>query len=160
MALYLADELTEMFCRANGKVLAYFFCDSGFEERKTATSVVRGLLLQLVQQHPQLLDHILPKYEERAAKLFESFDAVWSMFIKAAADERTGFKFCIVDALDECDTESQKTLLQQLEETFSAPEAVRNVRFLITSRPYPEICESMEQFATNADLAAFPSTLR
>ncbi|ETS84294.1 hypothetical protein PFICI_02319 [Pestalotiopsis fici W106-1] len=160
MALYLADELANVFTRTNGKTLAYFFCDSSIEERKTATAVVRGLLLQLVQQHPQLLDDILPKYDERGANVFTSFDAVWSMFIKAAADKKTGVKFCIIDALDECDAASQKTLLQQLEETFKDPESVRNVSFLITSRPYPEIREPLEQFATNADLAAFPQVTK
>ncbi|KAK8068941.1 hypothetical protein PG994_005557 [Apiospora phragmitis] len=137
MALYLTNKLTEVFAQTNGKTLVYFFCDLNFKKRKTATSV---------------------KYihDERGPKLFTSFDAVWSMFIKAAGDERTGFKFCIIDALDECDAKSRVTLLQQLEEAFSSSETVKNFRVLVTSRPYPEVGNALNQFAAKAELARFP----
>ena len=138
MAIFLAEELSKTFSATDGKTLAYFFCDSDFDNRKTATSIVRGLLLQLVQQHPQLLDYLLPKYNERGAKVFESFDALWPIFTAAAGDKKTGRKYCIIDALDECDKESQETLLRQFEETFLAPDTASNIRILVTSRPYPE----------------------
>ena len=155
MAIFLAEELSKTFSATDGKTLAYFFCDSDFDNRKTATSIVRGLLLQLVQQHPQLLDYLLPKYNERGAKVFESFDALWPIFTAAAGDKKTGRKYCIIDALDECDKESQETLLRQFEETFLAPDTASNIRILVTSRPYPEIREYLERF-TNKDLASFP----
>ncbi|EJP62037.1 vegetative incompatibility protein HET-E-1 [Beauveria bassiana ARSEF 2860] len=159
LAIYLTDELSTDFTATDGKTLAFFFCDSAFDTRRTATSVVRGLLLQLIQQHPPLLSYVLPKYNERKAKLFESFDALWTIFILAAADRTTGRKYCIIDALDECDDESQKTLLRQLRETFHSPDAPPNVQFLVTSRPYPEIRQHLEIFA-NKDLASFPHVKR
>ncbi|KAK1452526.1 pfs domain-containing protein, partial [Colletotrichum melonis] len=154
MAIFLTEELSEAFSATDGNTLAYFFCDSAFDTRKTATAVIRGLLLQLVQQHPKLLERLLPKYNERGAELFHSFDALWTMFVAAASDENTGRKYCIIDALDECDVESQTTLLKQLEETFCSRNAPPNVHILITSRPYPEIFEHMERFA-NKDLASY-----
>ncbi|KAK0706075.1 pfs domain-containing protein [Lasiosphaeria miniovina] len=117
LAIFLTEELSKDFSATDGKTLAYFFCDSGFDRRKTATSVVRSLLLQLVQQHPQLLDYVLLKYNERGAELFKSFDALWTIFMAIAADVKTGRKYCIVAALDECNRESQEILLRQLEET-------------------------------------------
>ncbi|OWT42418.1 Pfs, NACHT, and Ankyrin domain protein [Pochonia chlamydosporia 170] len=155
LAIFLTDALSTDFSATDANTLAYFFCDSAFDTRKTATSIIRGLLLQLVQQHPQLLNYVLPKYNERKTKLFDSFDALWTIFMAAAADQDTGKKYCIIDALDECDLESQKTLLQQLRETFQRPDAPPNVRILVTSRPYPEIREYLDVFA-NKDLAAFP----
>ncbi|KAI0410277.1 vegetative incompatibility protein HET-E-1 [Xylaria grammica] len=107
MAMFLTEELSKAFPETDRKTLAYFFCDSGFDKRKTATSVVRGLLLQLVRQHPQLLDYLLPKYNERGAELFNLFDALWTIFMDAAAHQDTGRKYCIIDALDECDRESR-----------------------------------------------------
>lgn len=159
LAIFLTDALSTAFSATNGKTLAYFFCDSAFDTRRTATSVIRGLLLQLIQQHPQLLSYVLPKYNERKAKLFESFDALWTIFIAAAADRNSGRKYCIIDAIDECDNESQKTLLGQLRETFHSSDAPPNVRILVTSRPYPEICKYLE-FFTSKDLAAFPEVKR
>lgn len=87
VAIFLTEELSRAFSATDGKTLAYFFCDSGFDKRKTATSVIRGLLLQLVQQHPQLLDYLLTKDNERGAELFKSFDALWTVFMAAAADQ-------------------------------------------------------------------------
>jgi hypothetical protein len=155
MAVFLTEELSTAFSATNGKTLAYFFCDSGFDNRKTATSVIRGLLLQLVQQHPSLLDYLLPKYYERRAELFESFDALWAIFMAVAADQSTGQKYCIIDALDECDQESQKILLQQFEDTFRSLNVTSNVRILVTSRPYLEIRKYLNLF-DNKDLASFP----
>ncbi|CCF44110.1 hypothetical protein CH063_13615, partial [Colletotrichum higginsianum] len=158
-AIFLTEELSKAFTTTTQKTVAYFFCDSGFDTRRTATSVVRGLLLQLVQQQPQLLDYVLPKYNERGPALFDSFDALWAIFMNVAADKHTGEKYCVVDALDECDRESQATLLQQLKETFQGQHAPPNVRILVTSRPYPEIRQHLGDFA-NKDLASYPEAKR
>ncbi|KAK1688656.1 pfs domain-containing protein, partial [Colletotrichum godetiae] len=154
-AIFLTEELSKVFATTDRKTLAYFFCDSGFDTRRTAMSVVRGLLLQLVQQHPQLLDYVSPKYNERGMALFTSFDALWTIFMNVAADKHTGAKYCVIDALDECDRESQVTLLQQLKETFQSQHVPPNVFILVTSRPYPEIRQYMGGFA-NKDLASYP----
>ncbi|KAH0489937.1 hypothetical protein TgHK011_001426 [Trichoderma gracile] len=118
MAIFLTEELPKVFSETDGKTLAYFFCDSNFDKQRSAISIVRGLLLQLIQQHPQLLDYLMPRYRERGEKLFESFDALWEIFMAIAGDQSTGQKYCIIDALDECDRESQEVLLRQLHDTF------------------------------------------
>ncbi|KAL6818859.1 hypothetical protein GGI42DRAFT_14446 [Trichoderma sp. SZMC 28013] len=155
MAIFLTEKLAADFSASGGKTLAFFFCDSSFDKRRTATSVIRGLLSQLVEQHRQLLKYILPKYKERGADLFKSFDALWTIFMAAAADEKTGQKYCLIDAIDECDRESQNILLQQFQETFVNQTASSKIRILITSRPYSEIYEYLNEFA-NKDLASFP----
>ncbi|KAI6777606.1 Ankyrin-1, partial [Emericellopsis cladophorae] len=156
MSMFLAEALSEAFSQTPNKTLAYFFCDSGYDTRKTATAVVRGLLLQLVQQHPRLIEYVLPKYEERKARAFESFDALWGMFLKACADVPTGRKYCVVDALDECTQDDQMTLLKQIKQTFGQDRAAGglNVSFLFTSRPYSEITEHLQTFPSR-DLASF-----
>ncbi|KAJ5641398.1 PfsNACHTand Ankyrin domain protein [Penicillium lividum] len=155
IALYLTEELSATFSDTDGKTLAYFFCDSAFDTRKTAASVVKGLLYQLVEQHEELRNYLSSKYHTRGEELFTSFDDLWDIFMTMLADENTGRKYCIIDALDECDRESQEILLQQLEETFNCPNLSPNVRILVTSRPYPEIRESLQIFP-NFDLASFP----
>ncbi|KAM0325461.1 hypothetical protein ACHAQA_007448 [Verticillium albo-atrum] len=47
MSMFLSEALSEGFSKTPTKTLAYFFCDSGYDTRKTATAIVRGLLLQL-----------------------------------------------------------------------------------------------------------------
>ncbi|KAF6806869.1 ankyrin domain protein, partial [Colletotrichum plurivorum] len=161
MSMFLAEALLETFSKTPNKTLAYFFCDSGYDTRKTAISLVRGLLLQLVQQHPRLIEHVLPKYVERGTRAFDSFDAVWAMFMKACADTATGRKYCIVDALDECAQDEQITLLKQIKQTFGRDRSggKLNVSFLITSRPYSEISEHLDTFP-NENLASFEDSRR
>ncbi|KAK4074614.1 hypothetical protein Purlil1_12943 [Purpureocillium lilacinum] len=157
MSMYLAEALSEVFSKTADKTLAYFFCASDYDTRKTATAIVRGLILQMVQQHPRLIEHVLPKYEERGVGVFNSFDAVWAMFLKACADKATGRKYCVVDALDECEPDEQKMLLKQIKETFGrdrSGDGGLNFRVLVTSRPYPEIDGYLRRFP-HKDLASF-----
>jgi Cdc6-like AAA superfamily ATPase len=158
-AIFLTEELSKRFSNIEGKTLTYFFCDASFEQRKTATSIIRGLLFQLVQAHRQLLlTYVLPQYEERGDKIFTSFNTLWKIFVEAAADHSTGQKYCIIDALDECDKDSQEILLHQLRETFyNQHSSPPNIRIIITSRPYPEIQEYLEDFI-HKDLASFDQT--
>jgi len=51
---------------------------------------------------------LLSRYEERKQKkekLFTSFDALWATLIEIGHDAASGGKYCIIDALDECDRE-------------------------------------------------------
>lgn len=157
--MFLAEELSKTFATMERKCLAYFFCDSGFEERRTASTILRGLLLQLLHQYPQLQQYVMPKYGERGAKLFSSFDALWVILMSIADDEATGTKYCVIDALDECDQESQESLLKELENTFASGNMPRhpNIRFLITSRPYDEIKMYLESYR-NCGFSSFPES--
>ncbi|OKL58633.1 hypothetical protein UA08_06123 [Talaromyces atroroseus] len=163
MAITLVEELSKTPSFASGqKLLAYFFCESSSGNRTTVTGVLRGILYHLVIQRPELLRFILPKYNDRKATLFSSFDSLWGVLMDIVNDPATGTKYIIIDALDECDTESQKTLLKQFRQSFrdstsgySAP----HVRILVTSRPYQEIREDLEQF-NNKDLGSFDKSKR
>lgn len=145
MAVFLTEYLAHVFSATAGKTLVYFFCDSGSDKRRTATSIMRGLLLQLLQQHPSLVDYVLPKYKERGAELFSSFDALWTIFMAATADPNTGRTYCVIDALDECDEAPRKLLLREVQETFLSS-TTTNMHILITSRRYPNIEERLIKF--------------
>jgi NACHT domain len=163
MAITLVEELPNTPFFASGqKLLAYFFCDSSSEDRTTATGILRGLLYQLVRQQPELLRLILPKYNDRKERLFSSFDSLWGVFMDVVNDPSTGKKYIIIDALDECESRSQETLLKQFKQSFhpsTSGYAAPNIRILITSRPHPEITEYLEQF-NNKDISSFDESKR
>src|SRR4029077_9425636 len=158
MAITLVEELPKKPVFSTGdKTLAYFFFDSGSRDRKTSTAMLRSLLWQLITQHPQLARFLQPKSEVQDQNLFTSFDALWDIFLSVANDPTTGEKYFIIDALDECQQDSQNLLLRRLCETFQhsdSAECPSNIHVLITSRPYPEIREELQQFS-NKDLASF-----
>ncbi|KAJ8128516.1 hypothetical protein O1611_g5116 [Lasiodiplodia mahajangana] len=156
IALSLTEELSKYFASNDGKTLAYFFCDSDRETRRTATSVIRGILLQLVQQQPQLLDYIIPKWVKRGAQPFASFENLWAILMAIGADQLSGQAYCIIDALDECDEESQDILLLHLREAFSDEYIVPKLRILIISRPSQKIRQKLGIFM-NMDVASFPA---
>jgi NACHT domain-containing protein len=146
MAITMTEKLANQHPFVCGdKTLAYFFCDSSSEDRRTATGILRGLLYQLIKQRRELMKFLLSRYEDRQEqkeKLFTSFDALWATLIEIGHDTASGEKYCIIDALDECDRESQHILLTQINQTFSKRNLENShpsVHLLITSRPYPEI---------------------
>ncbi|KAL4879276.1 hypothetical protein BJY04DRAFT_220396 [Aspergillus karnatakaensis] len=158
IVIALADWLPKGELFPSTKNLAYFFCDSDSEHRETANTILRGLLYQLVEQQKDLLYFFRAKYAVQKGKLFPSFDAMWSILMAICNDKRTGEKYCIIDALDECDGESLELLLTQLKHTFRSQDSTESkpkLRVLITSRPYPEI-ESQLGVFKHKDLASYP----
>ncbi|CAI7619766.1 unnamed protein product [Penicillium palitans] len=151
MATMLAEELPKTdFFSNNSSILTFFFCDSDSENHRTATSLLRGFLYQIIQKHSCFMEQMIPRYEVQGKRLFTSFDGLWAvlMDIGRAADGTE--IYCIADALDECDTESQDILLRQIHQSFQQANETSpvpcNVHFLITSRPYPEIQSSLSIF--------------
>ncbi|GFF33211.1 vegetative incompatibility protein HET-E-1, partial [Aspergillus udagawae] len=161
MAITLTEELPNHAEFLGGKKrLAYFFCDSGSEHQRTATSILRGLLYQLITQHKSLMKYLLPKYTERKAKLFTSFDALWSILMDMGQDPSMSGTYCIVDALDECEPDDQWIILHEIDRSFSNSKPQHSssnaMHFLITSRPYPEIRRYLSSFS-HRDLSAYPA---
>ena len=161
MAIAMAEKLPNQSPFVHGdKTLAYFFCDSSSEDRRTVTAILRGLLYQLIKQRQELMKFLLSRYEEREEqkeKLFTSFDALWATLIEMGNDIASGEKYCIIDALDECDRESQHILLTQIGQTFSKHDSKNlhpRIHILITSRPYPEINQHLTEF-NRKDLASY-----
>jgi NACHT domain len=163
MTITLVEELPKKpFFTASGKTLVYFFFDSSSEDRKTATAMLRGLLWQLITQNLQLVRFLLLKYRAQKEKLFTSFDALWNVFLSIANDVASGEKYFIIDALDECQQDSRDPLLKALYDTFQPSNLGKylpDIRILITSRPYPEIREELQQF-NNKDLSSFDMAKR
>ncbi|KAF3399519.1 hypothetical protein DPV78_006382 [Talaromyces pinophilus] len=136
--------------------LAYFFCDSSHPEHRTATAILRGLLSQLLKKRPHLMKHLLPKFKERGEKLFDSFDALWAVFIEIGNDNTYHRLYCIIDALDECDQNSQRMLLTQITQSCENQNdnTVGKIHFLIISRPFPEIREYFRPYRSK-DLGTY-----
>jgi hypothetical protein len=57
---------------------------------------------------------------------------------------------CVIDALDECEHESQTTQITQTFGKSNHKKTSPRVHFLITSRPYPEIRESLIEFGSKS----------
>lgn len=108
MAIALTEEIPKHQTFINsGAMLMYFFCDSTHEKQRTATGILRGMLYQLQKSHPDILNYLEERVSGREEKAFGSFDTLWSIFMHIINDESTGHKYCVIDALDECEDHSQ-----------------------------------------------------
>ncbi|KAL4789001.1 hypothetical protein BDV19DRAFT_395460 [Aspergillus venezuelensis] len=158
MVLTMTDELSHQFSNSN-KILAYFFCDSSSEKQRTAVAMLRGLIYRLVKECPILIKHLVAKYVERRESLYMSFDALWAVLMEMSSD-RAIEVYCIIDALDECESDSQEIFLRQVRQSFGGARTTNTSSYrphiLITSRPYPEIRQYMSSFR-NKDLASYDS---
>jgi ankyrin repeat protein len=144
IAMMIAEELPKKDYFSNSdSILSFFFCDSESEHHRTATSLLRGFLFQIIKKHPCFMEQMMPRYKVQGNLLFTSFDGLWAVLIDIGRASYGTEIYCIVDALDECDTESQDMFLRQIHQSFKqANETIPvpcSVHFLIISRPYPNI---------------------
>jgi hypothetical protein len=105
LSRYLIDEVLP----AEGRTVCYFFFKDDFEEQKSCLRAACTVLYQLFDARPHLLsDAILERFEKQEERFFESFTNLWNAFVGASTHEDT---VCIFDALDECQEEDRKQVI-------------------------------------------------
>ena len=140
---FMVEELTRLAERSSQITLAYYFCDDKDEKRKSATAILRGLLLQLLRQRPMLFKHIQPDFAVSRDDLFTNFHGLWRIFDGILKDPGAGEVFCLIDALDECEKESRQSFLNNFTELFTSLQSKKKIfKFIVTSRRESDIEES------------------
>ncbi|KAJ6094564.1 hypothetical protein N7467_002077 [Penicillium canescens] len=114
--------------RSVATTVCYFFFKDGAESRMHATDALSAILHQLA--HGQ--------------KLSTNFSELWQILLKCVESPNTGEIVVLLDALDECKSESWKSLLEKLK-----------LKFLITSRPYDDIELQFREFLKVSTYFAF-----
>ncbi|KAK0510326.1 hypothetical protein JMJ35_007720 [Cladonia borealis] len=141
---FLVEELARLAERSSQITLAYYFCDDKDVKRKTATDILRGLLLQLLRQRPILFKHIQPDFDMSRDSLFTNFHSLWRIFHGIVKDPEAGEVICLVDALDECEKESRQLFLTEFTKLFDSQQSSKRVvKSIITSRRENDIVESL-----------------
>ena len=157
------------------QAVVYFLCDNKDETLKTDQVVLRSILHQLFSLKPVLIRYAMPSYKQMRENMFHSTGTMWKILRAATRDREFGSVFCIIDGLDECDSESQKSLLRNLSQLFPPPtQTIRGnnltgaggFKVLVTSRPWPYIergfygvphirLRSEEESAINVDVEIY-----
>ena len=130
--------------------VCYFFFRDGSENNQDGTNALCALLHQLLQQKQTLLRHALPEFKNNKEKLSGLFETLWSIFLNAVTDSEAGKIVCVLDALDECGESTRVPLLRHIGGFFSNPPASATVKFIITSRPYRTIEDTLWDTYPNA----------
>ncbi|KAJ4223373.1 hypothetical protein NW759_006006 [Fusarium solani] len=121
----------------------WFFCDNKVASRNKAINILRGLIIQLIQKHNQLISRITPTWRIQGANLFQenSFETLWRIFEDMLEALEGHQVCCVLDALGECDEPSLSSLLFKIQGLFEADgksTLIHNLKLIVTSREQPE----------------------
>ncbi|CAN9196489.1 unnamed protein product [Alternaria alternata] len=121
MSVFLTEELESYTARIPNAELAFFFCSAQDDKHNTGVAVLRGLVQQILDKHPQLIKHALPHFEtpERTQQTLASLETLWIIFSKLIADAELGRMFCVIDGLDECHEDSLRALVPRIVDLLS-----------------------------------------
>ncbi|KFA79428.1 hypothetical protein S40288_09881 [Stachybotrys chartarum IBT 40288] len=133
----LAQYLSELGERS--RTILVYFCQNK-NKQTDARAVLTGLILQSIDRHRSMIDHVRKIYDLQRQSMMHSFALLWNLFLKILQDPKSGAVYVIVDALDECEQASCRQLLESISDllsnfSYSIHHGVR-VKFLLTSRPF------------------------
>ncbi|KAK3682948.1 hypothetical protein B0T22DRAFT_297624 [Podospora appendiculata] len=125
--------LTELPRLRNTTVCAFFFKDNGSGQNLATTALCR-VLDELFKARVALVDDIIPKVEHLLAEEVRyNFDLLWSILDESTQGFEPGAFTIVLDALDECESESATKLCDKLSSYLSRP--FPRLKFFLTTRP-------------------------
>jgi hypothetical protein len=107
--------LTEVIASEPSRSLAYHFCVSRDLQRNNACAVLRGLLWQIIGNHPDLMRLIVQYFDppERIKATVSSEETLWNLLNEICRQAETPRIYCLVDGVDECEEESMHWLIDK-----------------------------------------------
>ncbi|KAH0544757.1 hypothetical protein FGG08_001124 [Glutinoglossum americanum] len=130
LASAIVDHLLELYRGSTVPVL-YFFCREEHMEKRTSLPILKSLVSQLLVQQPHLSLHFEDIYRKSGQAPVESFYALLPAFLNAMAN--CPLSYIVIDAINECDMDSQNQFVEASSIWESGPPFAR-MRLLFTSR--------------------------
>jgi len=133
--------------------LSYFFCQKTSDQLNNRVAALRGLVWFLLLQQPHLISHVREEYKTSGQKIFSdvfAFQALSDILKRMLEDKEADRVFLIIDALNECDEETRPLLINLLGMVLSTNKISSKVKWLVSSRPLPEIEIDMAGVSTSA----------
>ncbi|KPM35904.1 hypothetical protein AK830_g10685 [Neonectria ditissima] len=126
-------------------VCYFFFKDC--PEQRSLSNAICALLHRIFYQTSNLVDPCKEQIRAGGQTLNSDSTTLWRIFETAVSHTKARQTICVLDGLDECDAAERRTFIRLLSALIrpgwlSPP----SVKFLITTRGYPEILEEFERF--------------
>ena len=134
---YLTDHLPPqaLVCR--------FFCNNRHEELCDASALLRSLIFQILDRRRRLWRLVKKASDAGGLHIFRQFDALWNLFVQITRAERGLSITIIIDAIDECDKNTQLLLISRISAYIGSSD-MTSVKFFITSRPGADADAALE----------------
>lgn len=152
LASFLVDSIREDTLELQSPAI----CSSLFFDFRYSIQRVRGsakgtllqtLLYQLLEQEPSIISRLPPACNSGSHILdrpetldYQYYQKCLRSVLSVATSTNT--VFVIIDALDECDQDTQDDILSCIQMIYSAPDSLKKIRIAITSRNLPKTKQS------------------
>ncbi|KAL3418555.1 ankyrin repeat protein [Phlyctema vagabunda] len=146
MAVFLAEELHRRTDPYDGDIVIELYCDDKIKGRNMGSDILRGLLFRILDQSTSLFpseknkdtlyEHLLSEMENWSSDAFTSVPRLWKILHQTLDNPHFKCVYCVLDALDECESASASAFISELKEYMA--NATRNkLKPIITSREVP-----------------------
>lgn len=137
ISIGLIEELLQ-FCKNTSSVMTYFFCQNANSELNTLEGLLKGLILQLINQRPALKECLRSRWDTVTSSFdrdLTSWRALWHLLLEMMEKCDCSKIYLVVDALDECQDDDVEEFLKALVMNgLHSPDRC-GVKWLFTSRP-------------------------
>lgn len=138
MSIGLIEELCQEEDQVHPVVVTYFFCQNADNELNTLESLIKGLILRLVNQRAELKEFLRRRWDLKNARFDEdvtSWRALWNILLEMLDRCSSGSSktYIVVDALDECQDSGMVDFLKLI--VRHGLDRPAKIKWLLTSRP-------------------------
>ncbi|CAI7644323.1 unnamed protein product [Penicillium bialowiezense] len=137
IAIGLIEELLQ-FCRKTPNATTYFFCQNADSQLNTLEGMIKGLIVQLLDQQPTLKGCLRSRWDT-TTNTFDrdvtSWRTLWHILLEMIDQCDCSNTYLVVDALDECQGGDLDEFLNALVMNGLHSSDRRGVKWLLTSRP-------------------------
>lgn len=134
----VVGELEQSIKRPDVAII-YFFCYNQDSDFRTPSSVLRALIVQLLEV-PEMFEHLPRTFQQRRSEFVSaSFASLWNIFYNMVSDRYYRKVYCVLDALDECEDPdgefcSRLARMSTQHERANAP-TISTFKVFVSSRP-------------------------
>ncbi|KAK2470174.1 hypothetical protein H9L39_18322 [Fusarium oxysporum f. sp. albedinis] len=138
----LSIGLIEQLARAaqeedDSTVVIYSFCQNADYELNTLEAILKGLILQLANQQPELKESLRRRWDtiqEAFTEDVTSWRSLWNILFEMLARCKSSRVYMVVDALDECENDDVVDFLKSI--VRKGLDHPGKIKWLLTSRPW------------------------
>lgn len=134
MSIGLIEELSQKHHEST--VVAYSFCQNADNELNTLESIIKGLILQLMNQQIGLRESLRCRWDTAHNRFNEditSWQNLWNILMEMLDRCQCSKIYIIVDALDECQDNGMADFFKRL--VRNGLDHPSKIKWLLTSRP-------------------------
>jgi hypothetical protein len=135
LSIGIIEELARM--QDESTLVIYFFCQNADYELNTLEAILKGLILQLVNQQPELKESLRRRWDtvlESFSEDVSSWQSLWNILFEMLARCKSSRVYVVVDALDECQDEGMAEFLKSI--VRKGLDHPAKIKWMLTSRPW------------------------